>query len=272
MTQPDGGQQRLAIVIRRPSTILGLGLLLAACGGTAAAPSSPPAVDVSGVWTLDAGTGPDGDLVVLEDHPITFTLEGTEISGTSACNSYGAQIERPIAGGVNVGEIGMTAMACEEPVMTAEGAYVAALSRVSEIVPEGERLVLRGDSVTLEFSRLPPVPMADLVGTTWTIESILVGDVAAAPAGEPASLLLLDDGRLEGSTGCRSFTGAWIEADGQVRATRLAMGPEECPADLADQDSHVVSVIGDGFVPSVDGDLLTLMDPGSIGLVYRAED
>ena len=27
----------------------------------------------------------------------------------------------------------------------------------------------------------------------------------------------------------------------------------------------------DGFVPSVEGDLLTLVDPGGVGLVYRAE-
>jgi hypothetical protein len=31
-----------------------------------------------------------------------------------------------------------------------------------------------------------------------------------------------------------------------------------------------VSVIGDGFIPTIEGDLLTLMDPGGIGLVYRA--
>jgi hypothetical protein len=34
----------------------------------------------------------------------------------------------------------------------------------------------------------------------------------------------------------------------------------------------VVSVIGDGFVPTLEGDRLTLTDPGSIGLVYRAAD
>jgi hypothetical protein len=50
------------------------------------------------------------------------------------------------------------------------------------------------------------------------------------------------------------------------------MDETECPADLIDQDSHVVSVIGDGFIPSVEGELLTLMDPGGIGLVYRAEE
>jgi hypothetical protein len=31
-----------------------------------------------------------------------------------------------------------------------------------------------------------------------------------------------------------------------------------------------VSVIGDGFIPTIDGELLTLMDPEGIGLVYRS--
>ena len=50
------------------------------------------------------------------------------------------------------------------------------------------------------------------------------------------------------------------------------MGEIDCPAGLQQQDSHVVSVIGDGFVPSIEGDLLTLMDPGGVGLVYRASE
>jgi hypothetical protein len=50
------------------------------------------------------------------------------------------------------------------------------------------------------------------------------------------------------------------------------MGEAECPAALSEQDSHVVSVIGDGFVPSIEGDLLTLLDPGGVGLVYRAQE
>jgi hypothetical protein len=31
-------------------------------------------------------------------------------------------------------------------------------------------------------------------------------------------------------------------------------------------------VIGDGFFPTIEGQLLTLTDPGGIGLVYRAEE
>jgi heat shock protein HslJ len=44
----------------------------------------------------------------------------------------------------------------------------------------------------------------------------------------------------------------------------------DCPNALWDQDSQVVTVLGDGFVPVVDGDSLTLNSVGGEGLVYRA--
>ena len=137
---------------------------------------------------------------------------------------------------------------------------------------DGDELVARGDGVELRFAGLAPPPTAELVGTTWVLETVLVGDVAASPMGEPATLELNEDGTFTGSTGCRTFSGDWMEQGDQIQAPSWAMDDTTCPAELSDQDGHVVSVIGDGFIPTIDGDLLTLMDPGGIGLVYRAED
>ena len=156
--------------------------------------------------------------------------------------------------------------------MAAEAAYMAALSRVREIVRDGDDLVARGDGIELRFEALAPPPTAELVDTTWVLETVLVGDVAAAPMGEPATLELSEDGTFTGSTGCRTFSGEWMEQGDQIQAPSWGMDQTTCPAELSDQDGHVVSVIGDGFIPTIDGDLLTLMDPGGIGLVYRAEE
>jgi heat shock protein HslJ len=157
-----------------------------------------------------------------------------------------------------------------EPAMAAEAAYLAALGRVREIVRDGEELVARGDGVELRFATLPPPPTADLVGTSWVLDTVLVGDVAASPIGEPALLELNADGTFSGSTGCRSFSGGWTEQGDQIVAPSWGLDEETCPAELSAQDDHIVSVIGDGFIPTIDGDLLTLMDPGGVGLVYRA--
>jgi heat shock protein HslJ len=166
----------------------------------------------------------------------------------------------------------MTAMGCEEPVMAAEAAYTAALTAVESIGGEGGELVLSGPNVELRFSALAPPPTAEVVDTVWVLETLFVGDVASSPLGEPATLELRADGTFSGSTGCRSFSGEWLEQSEQIVAPSWGMDGTECPADLTQQDGHVVSVIGDGFVPSVVGDLLTLTDPGGVGLVYRAEE
>lgn len=249
-------------------------LLLAACGSPAvsATPSASAEADPTGAWQLTSVTVDGRELELLDDHPITAVIDASTIGGRSACNEYGGRIE--IAGdGLRIGELGGTLMGCvPQEVMTLEEAYLSALHGVRAIEVIDGQLALRGRGVDLRFEPLPEPPVSELVDTTWVLETIFVGDVASPPGGDRATLELRSDGSFGGSTGCRTFTGRWIEFGAQIRAPELRMGDTECPADLGDQDSHVVSVIGDGFVPSIEGDLLTLLDPGGVGLVYRAEE
>lgn len=260
--------------MRTPGSALTLvaAVLLAACGSAGAPTPSPSdeAFDPEGSWQLTSGRAGGAEIPIVEDHPITLTIEGSEIGGTSACNTYGGRLT-VTDGRLEITDLGMTMMGCEEPVMAAEGAYASALAGVESIGGEGDELVLRGPDVELRFAALAPPPTSELIDTTWVLETVFVGDVAASTVGERATLELRTDGSISGSTGCRSFTGTWIEAGEQIAAPTLTMDGSECPADLTSQDDHVVSVIGDGFVPSVVGDLLTLTDPGGVGLVYRAE-
>lgn len=258
----------------RFSCLLGA-LILAGCGSSAVSGSpsrSLAAPDPVGAWQLVSGTVDGGSLTLSEDHPITAVIDGSRISGRSACNEYGGRIE-PVGGGAAIGELAGTDMACgPDEVMALEAAYLAALARVRSFEVVAGQLTMRGDGIDLRFDRQPEPPVAELVETTWSLETIFVGDIASPPAGEPATLELRPDGTFSGGTGCRDFTGRWVVDGAQIDAPELRMGEMECPAELARQDSHVVSVIGDGFVPSIEGDLLTLLDPGGVGLVYRAND
>ena len=247
-----------------------LALVLAACGAPGATPSASSELAIEGSWQLISGRTRAGKVPILADRPITLSVEGSSITGTAACNSYGGRLVG--AGGrVRIDELGMTAMGCEPDVMASESAYTAALSAISRIGRDGDELVLDGPDVELRFIALPPPPTADLVDTTWVLETVFVGDVAASLMGERATLELRSDGTFAGSTGCRSFTGMWIEQGERITDTSMRMDGPDCPRDLVSQDSAVVSVVGDGFVPTIDGDLLTLTDPGGAGLVYRAE-
>ena len=249
-----------------------LALLLAACGspGASAAPSASSDVDPAGAWELVSATADGAAIELLEDHPVTAVIDASTLGGRSACNEYFGRIEAA-GSGIRLAGLGGTDMACAPAeVMALEQDYLAALGRVRAIEIVDGQLAMRGEAVDLRFDPLPEAPVADLVNTTWILETLFVGDVASPPEGDPATLELRSDGTFSGSTGCRTFTGRWVEFGSQIQAPDFRMGETECKPELAQQDSHVVSVLGDGFVPSIEGDLLTLVDPGGVGLVYRA--
>ena len=254
------------------TAVLALVLLLTGCGGAGPTPdASGKPLDPQGAWRLVEGSANGAKVPIVDGHPITLTIEGSEIGGRAACNSYGGRLT--ITGGrLEIGDLAMTAMGCEEPIMAAESAYMAALGAVDAIAVDGDHLVLSGSGVELRFEALPPPPTAELVETTWVLETLFVGDVASSPVGEPATLILHADGTFSGSTGCRTFSGEWLEQGEQIIAPSWGLDGADCGADVRLQDDHVVGVIGDGFVPSIEQDLLTLTDPGGVGLVYRAEE
>lgn len=241
--------------------------IVAGCGVTPA-PSPAPPIDLSGDWQLDRGTVDSAPFPVVDDAPITFSVKGTEIGGRSACNHYGGVIVMD-GGGPRFEMTSMTAMACEQPVMAAEAAFVAVLPRLSGATRDGDLLMLTGQGVELVFGRLEPPPLAEVVGTVWVLDSLVVSDVAASAAGDQATLRLGAGGTLAGGTGCRTFSGRWVPANGGITVTELAMDQTECDPALAQQDGHVVGVL-EQFRASVDGQTLTLTGDRGNALVYRA--
>lgn len=280
--QPFRGHRRPATMQPRIVANLAIALLLvAACGlgstptptGSAVPGGPPEPLDATGTWRLASGTTDGVAIPLLPEYPVTLIVEGSRIGGTSACNGYGAELVAE-NGRIVLGGLGSTAMLCKPDVMASEMAYTAALARVDAAAMDGESLVLSGPGVALRFEAVAPPATADIVDRTWRLESMTERDGATAVDGEPASLEVRKDGTFLGSTGCRSFTGRWTEAGNEIVATEMAMDGRECPPDLAAQDGHVTSVLGDGFTIdlSVNGQVLTLVASGGIGLQYRAED
>jgi heat shock protein HslJ len=167
-----------------------------------------------GSWQLVSGTLDGVAIPLVESHPVTLEVVAGEVGGTAACNHYGVVF---VANGPT--EMSMTAMACEPEVMRSETAYMTAISRADDAFVEVERLVVTGDGVELTFTRLDSVPVADLVGTTWVLESLVRGDSVSSVAGDRATLVLHDDGTFEGSTGCRSIGGRYQVSAAEVILT-----------------------------------------------------
>lgn len=206
----------------------------------------------------------------VEDHRVTLIIEGTEFGGIAACNHYAARAVMG-ADGLRLDGLGMTEIGCRDDALALESAYVEALMRVRQLERDGGELVATGDGVELRFIGLEASPTAELVDTTWRLDGLVSGDAVAAPQGEPAWVEFGSDGTFAGSTGCRSFEGGWMERGDQIITPSWGMDETECPPALQSQDGHVVTVIGDGFMPSVQGDRLTLIDLDGTGLTYRAD-
>ena len=256
----------------RVAGLLVAALLLTACGagpGSATPLPTEPAVpvDASGSWVLTSGSAGGRQIPIVAGTQITLTIEGQSVGGRSACNQYFGELTL-IDGVVRIGGLGGTEMGCDEPVMASEAAYLGALAAVTGARMDGEALVLLGPDVELRFDRLEAPPTADIVGTDWVLEALVQGDAVASTIGEPATLVLHDDGTLEGSTGCRTLAGRYVVRADEIEFTEFA-AEGECAGGPADQDSHIVDVLGDGFRAAVDGEQLTLTSDGARGLIYR---
>lgn len=269
-------------------------LLLTACGGAV----DPTAPTIEGE---DATGDPEGPWVLVDSEPTIdvpadarVTLEvvadgdAWQVGGTAACNSYGGRVVTDGNTWRSEG-YGGTDMACEEPRMSAERAYLDALSEVDTWSRPGEdELVLTGPDVELRFAALPPVPTAELTDQTWVLDGLVIGtgpdaSVSSTADGADDAILRLDpDGTVEASTGCRTFVGEWIETGDEVLLTTFGEsddspnvggdGTPTCDDAVIAQENHVLSVLGDGFRAEVDGQRLTLISRDGLGLTYRAAE
>jgi heat shock protein HslJ len=245
------------------------GLLFVACGDPAVVGggTTQPS-DITGAWELTSGTV-DGDAIPREPgYPITLTLEPDRMGGTAACNGYGGSYQAG-DGTITFGDISITEMGCDGGVMDSEAAYMAALLLVDGYQLGDDGLALTGPGVELSYKLLPPVPTSELVGTVWILDGLIDGDSVSSTMGDEATLELFTDGSLIGSTGCRTLTGTYVVTGASVEFTDFA-AEGDCPAELADQDGQVVTVLGDGFRVEIDGNQMIVSSVGEEGLVYKA--
>jgi heat shock protein HslJ len=164
-----------------------------------------------------------------------------------------------------------TAMGCSpEAVMESERSYLDALLHVDTLTSDSGTLTLSGDGVELLFVSLPPANIEDLTGSVWVLIRLIDGDSVSNAAGDRATLELFTDGSMLGSTGCRSLHGSYTVDGAEVVMTEMS-AEGDCPEALAEQDNHVVTVLGDGFRAVVEDRTLTITSAGEQGLVYRED-
>ena len=251
-------------------------MLAAGCGSTSEAPDAGDgdsdgggsAADVVGQWVLERGTLDGSAFPLVEGYRVTLQLEADgAFSGRAACNSYGGTASLD-GSSLDIAEWFMTEMGCEPAVTASEQAFVSVLERSLTLDRDGELLRMTGEGLDLQFSLVPPVPTAELVGTTWQLHTLFEGQTASSVMGD-ASLRLDEDGTFAGSTGCREVTGTYIITGDEIGITQMS-ADGECAPDLVRQDGFVIGVLESPRV-EIEADQLRLSTSGDEGLGYRAE-
>lgn len=221
------------------SALLVFALLCVACGSPTGGASDSAAI---GTWNLQHGSGPEGEIDLVDGFPVTLTFDSNAtFGGTAACNGYGGRYE--ISGErLEFGEFGWTQMGCQNDVQAAEAAFLAALLDVDAIEIVNGELALSGPSTELAFSLTPNAPIGDVTDRTWLLETTVANGVSTAVEGAPATLQLQTNGAFIASTGCRDLVGRYVVFGGEINFNEMR-AEGECPASLAAQDSSVIGVL-----------------------------
>lgn len=141
-------------MMRRLTFLTAIALTVSACLG------SDFAASVQGQWVLQSGDHSGQPIPTLDGNPITMRLDGSQINGVAACNSYGGRYRVASNGNFQlVDGVAVTEMACSPAeVMESERQYLEALAQVNRVAVADSVLTLSGDVYTLTFALDPESP------------------------------------------------------------------------------------------------------------------
>jgi heat shock protein HslJ len=253
--------------VRGPSLLLTI-VLLAACaddGGGGTGPSTDPDALVGVTWRADdptlAALAPDAPDTAV----VSLVFADGQVGGRSACNSYFGGYVADDRGSLSFDALGGTEMACEEPLMILETAYLSALGAVTSfsVTPTSSAVTLElvGPDTTLGFfEEVPPEPLP-LIGTAWILDSVYAGDaVSSTIAGTETTMILGDDGSLSGSAGCNTYSGTYTLDVDALTVGPLATTKMACADDVMAQEAAFLTAMEGVATSSIEGSRLTLFD------------
>ena len=187
-----------------------------------------------------------------------FNSDGT-VSGSAGCNRYTGQYTT-IGNSITISNVASTMMACEQPVMDQESAYLKALSEAKTYTAKDKSLTLFGADgkplVTYEAQS------QELAGTNWEVTGYNNGKMAVVS-------VLLDttitaefgkDGTLSGNSGCNQYSGPYAVTGNQIQIGPLVSNMMACdaPEGIMDQESQYLAAIQSATTYLMEGSVLEL--------------
>ena len=240
-------------------------LSLAGCGAVA----SPPGLEGREFLSIAVTEG-GADRPLVAGTRIRLSFRDGQLGASAGCNLMGGAY-RLEGGRLVVNAAAMTEMGCDEPRHAQDDWLFGFLGARPTVGLAGNELILQvGDTVIRLLDREVAEPDLPLVGPTWTVDSILSGDVVSSvPPGVVATIRFGPDGRFELETGCNQG-GGQIAGDGStLRFLDLVLTRRACDGPAGDMEAAVLAVLGrDPVTYQIEAQALTL-SAGDRGLVLR---
>jgi heat shock protein HslJ len=207
-----------------------LAVVLAACGRDS---GSGGLNDTE--WALDSLSG----AAALDGVSATMTFaDDDQLFGSASCNRYTGTWEDGDDDALTLTPGAMTRMACDEPVMSQEQAFIAAMTNTASYRRDGDELTLR-DSAGNDLATLDELDPADLVDTPWEVTHYNTGQQAVVSVIEGSNLTAVfgDDGMINGSGGCNSFSAAYETDDETITIDAPVSTLIACDQPIMDQEA-----------------------------------
>jgi heat shock protein HslJ len=252
--------------------IVVLALVLAGCASTGpgASPSGGDPSAIDGRTFLSTGVTQDGeDRPLVDGTRVRLAFADGQVSASAGCNTIGGtyRIENGhllFEGG------GMTEMGCDPDRHAQDDWLSEFLGSDPEIVLDGDELTLSSGGVVMTLlDREVAEPDLPLIGTTWTVTSIITGEaVSTVPDGATATFEFAADGTVSVHTGCNTGSGRYELSGTTLRFIDVAVTEMACDGAAGQLESFVLPVLGaDEIEIAIDAGSLTMMaGNGGLGL------
>ncbi len=194
--------------MRRVLLTLSLATLLplAACAddgsGSSDGPAPATADDLNGrAFVSTEVTGHE----LVDDTQVRISFEDDRLSASAGCNTLSAAYTIDEGSLTLDGQPASTMMGCDDDLMTQDGWLASFLADGPEAELDGDTLTLTGGDVTMTMlDETVADPAKPLIGTAWTLDTIIDGDTASSvPAAvDPPTLMISDAGEATMFAGC----------------------------------------------------------------------
>lgn len=247
---------------------ISLALVLLPC---ASAPGSAAAAadTLAGTgWTLTSL----GGQAVLSEPVVTANFGGGgALTGSAGCNQYRATYK--VDGDkITIGPAASTMMACPEPIMKQEVAYLQALGQAATFKVDSAQLTLfdAGGKPLAAFA----AQSSELAGTSWDVVGYNNGKqaVVGVMLGTQMTANFNAEGMLSGNAGCNEYSASYT-TDGQS----ISIGPAAStrmmcaePAGVMEQEAQYLAALPSAATYAIDGTKLELRTAtGALAASYQ---